>query len=143
MEATAASLPDTLLQWVATLGKGVVGRVERHVARREAWLVDVERSIGPPLEGFLRIDRAPRKGSHVSLRREALICAALRPRGIPVPALLGWNEEHHAALFSREPGRADIHDLKDVRQQRRVMEDFIDIIARLHQLKPETLGLKD
>jgi aminoglycoside phosphotransferase (APT) family kinase protein len=60
-----------------------------------------------------------------------------------VPALLAWNEEHHAALFSREPGRADIDALQDSQQQRRVMEDFIDIIARLHQLDESELGLND
>ncbi len=143
MSDSDAKLPDGLLEWVAREGNGEVTRVERHVARREAWIVDVTAADGSVLEGFLRIDRNPQEGAHVSLRREARICAALKPLGIPVPALLAWNEEHHAALFSREPGRADIHALKDAEQQRRVMEDFIDIVARLHQLDTDTLGLDD
>ena len=95
---------------------GEISRLERHVARREAWVIDVEGAGGTTLEGFLRIDRNPREGAHVSLRREAHICKALRPLGIPVPALLAWNEEFHAALFSREPGRADIDSLDDPRR---------------------------
>ncbi|MDX1736554.1 MAG: phosphotransferase, partial [Halioglobus sp.] len=143
MRETGTSLPPTLLDWVARQGGGEITRLERHVARREAWVVDVTGEGGTVLRGFLRIDRNPREGAHVSLRREALICKALRPLDIPVPALLAWNEEHHAALFSREPGRADIHALDNPTQQRRVMEDFIDIVARLHQLDADKLGLDD
>ena len=140
---TEGTLPAGLLHWVAREGGGEITHLERHVARREAWIVDVTDAGGNTLAGFLRIDRNPQEDAHVSLRREARICAALRSLGIPVPELLGWSEEHHAALFSREPGRADIHALEDPAQQRRIMEDFIDIVARLHQLDTHTLGLDD
>ncbi|MEM9257098.1 MAG: phosphotransferase family protein [Pseudomonadota bacterium] len=143
MSETHTGLPPALLERVAEQGGGKISRLERHVARREAWIVDVERPSGEVLEGFLRIDRKPVRDAHVSLRREAQICRALRPLGMPVPALLAWYEEHHAALFSREPGRADIDALDDSPRQRRVMENFIDIIARLHQLDPDALGLDD
>ena len=143
MTETTAELPENLLRWVAAQGQGDISRLERHIARREAWVVDVRRGDGTILEGFLRIDRNPSEGSNVSLRREAHICDALRPLSIPVPALLAWNEEYHAALFSREAGRADIHALDDQQQQRSVMENFIDIIARLHQLETAELGLDE
>lgn len=136
-------LPEGLIDWVQGLGPGRISRLERHVARREAWVVDVCRDDGSVLEGFLRLDRKPREGSNVSLRREARICEALMTQDIPAPALLGWNEQHHAALFSRDPGRADIHKLDNRQQQRTVMEDFIDVVARLHQLDNEQLGLVD
>lgn len=141
MSETLTTLPAGLLQWIAEQGDGEISRLERHVARREAWVVDVEGKEGAVLEGFLRIDRNPREGAHVSLRREAEICKTLRPLGIPVPALLAWNEEYHAGLFSREPGRADIHALDDRERQHKIMEDFIDIIAQLHQLDTDTLSL--
>ena len=143
MRETNTDLPENLLRWVAAQGQGNLSRLERHVARREAWVVDIARGDGSTLEGFLRIDRNPREGSNVSLRREASICNALRPLDIPVPALLAWNEEYHAALFSREVGRADIHALDDQQQQRSVMENFIDIIAQLHQLEIAELGLDE
>jgi aminoglycoside phosphotransferase (APT) family kinase protein len=137
------NLPDGLLPWLETLGPGKITRLERHVARREAWVVDVQRQDGTLLEGFLRIDRNPREGSNVSLRREARICESLMHQDIPVPALLAWNEVHHAALFSRDQGRADIHNLTNTEQQRAVMEDFMDVVARLHQLDPKELELED
>ena len=143
MGDSASALPSPVLDWAATQGRGKITRLERHVARREAWVVDIESESGTVLEGFLRIDRNPRSSDHISLRREANICKALRPLGIPVPALLAWNEDHHAALFSRERGRADIDALENPQQQRRVMENFIDIIARVHQLDESELGLGD
>ncbi|MFO7550339.1 MAG: phosphotransferase family protein [Haliea sp.] len=143
MSISNHDLPAGLLNWLETLGKGQLSRLERHVARREAWVVDVTAADGSVLEGFLRLDRQPVAGSNVSLRREAGICRALMQTAIPVPALLGWNEAHHAALFSRVPGSADLPGVADEAQQRKVMEDFIDIIARLHRLDPDALALDD
>jgi hypothetical protein len=34
-------LPDGMVDWIAAVGDGRVTRLERHVARREAWVVDV------------------------------------------------------------------------------------------------------
>ncbi|MDG2411803.1 MAG: hypothetical protein P8M21_08155 [Halioglobus sp.] len=76
MRETNTDLPENLLRWVAAQGQGNLSRLERHVARREAWVVDIARGDGSTLEGFLRIDRNPREGSNVSLRREASICNA-------------------------------------------------------------------
>ena len=143
MATAKHDLPPGLLVWLEALGKGDITRLERHVARREAWVVDITIADGSVLEGFLRLDRQPVSGSNVSLRREAGICQALMQTAIPVPALLGWNEEHHAALFSRVPGSADLPGVADKTQQRQVMEDFIDIIARLHRLEPDALDLDE
>jgi len=136
-------LSPGLLAWLETLGKGHISHLERHVARREAWVVDIAAADGSVLEGFLRLDRQPVADGNVSLRREAGICQALMRTTIPVPALLGWNEEHHAALFSRVPGSADLPGVADRAQQRQVMEDFIDTIARLHRLDLDSLALDD
>ena len=50
-------LPDGLLDWVGEIGGGKVTHLHRHVARREAWVVDVERPDQSIFEGFLRIER--------------------------------------------------------------------------------------
>jgi len=136
-------LPAGVIPWLENLGSGQLTRLQRHVARREAWVVDISREDGSVLEGFLRIDRAPVEGSNVSLRKEARICEALMATDIPAPGLLGWNEEHHAALFTRDPGSADLPAVQDPRQQRAIMEDFMRVIARLHRLELNTLGLDD
>lgn len=136
-------LPDGVIAWVNEIGRGEISRLERHVARREAWVVDVGRPDGSTLEGFLRIDRGPVTRSNISLEREAHIVKALGQTSIPVPQLHGWNEELQTALFSRDPGRSDIDRLDDPSQQRAVMEDFVRIVARLHALDIDTLGLDE
>jgi aminoglycoside phosphotransferase (APT) family kinase protein len=136
-------LPDGVISWVNEIGGGEVSRLERHVARREAWVVDVVRPDGSKLEGFLRIDRNPASRSNISLEKEAHIVRALGGTSIPVPELHGWNEELQTALFSRDPGRSDIDKLEDSRQQRAVMEDFVRIVARLHALDIDALGLDE
>ena len=136
-------LPEGVTDWVEQIGGGEISRLERHVARREAWIVDVTPGDGPVLEGFLRIDRNPVAKSNVSLKKEARIVETLGATSIPVPKLHGWNESLHTALFARDPGRSDLDKLEDKAQQRAVMEDFIRIVARLHALDPDALGLDD
>ncbi len=60
MTEFAHDLPEGMVEWVdATGGRRVSPRLERHVARREAWVVDVTRPDGSVLEGFLRLERQP------------------------------------------------------------------------------------
>lgn len=136
-------LPLGLTDWLCQLGNGEISRLERHVARREAWVVDITATDGSVTEGFLRIDRKPNERSNISLRREARICQALSKTGVPVPSIIGWNEQHHAALFSRDSGRSDIQELDDLPRQQTIMKGFIDIIATLHTLDLDSLELND
>jgi aminoglycoside phosphotransferase (APT) family kinase protein len=136
-------LPGGVTEWVEGVGSGEITRLERHVARREAWVVDVTRRDGSVLEGFLRVDRNPVRRSNISLEKEARIVEALGPTSIPVAKLHGWNETLQAALFERDPGRSDLDKLEDSVQQRAIMEDFIRIVARLHALEIDALGLDD
>ena len=39
-------LPDTMTDWIAEVGGGQITHLHRHVARREAWGVDVTRPDG-------------------------------------------------------------------------------------------------
>ena len=47
-------LPDGMVEWIAGVGGGEITRLERHVARREAWVVDITRPDGSVLPCFLR-----------------------------------------------------------------------------------------
>ncbi len=137
-------LPDGMVEWVAEVGGGEITRLQRHVARREAWVVDVTRPDGSVLEGFLRLERTPAgPRSSTSLVRETRIIQALAATDIPVPDVYGVNDELHCTLFERVRGRSDIDKLDDPRQQRAVMEDFIRVIARMHTLDLDELGLAD
>ncbi len=136
-------LPEGVTAWVESLVGGEITRLERHVARREAWVVDVARPDAATLEAFLRIDRHPVPNATVSLEKEARIVQALESTSIPVARLHGWNPALQTALFARDPGRSDVDRLEDRLQQRAVMEDFIRIVARLHALDIDSLDLDD
>lgn len=143
MTSLVHDLPTGIPEWVETLGRGKISRLHRHVARREAWVVDVTRPDGSVLEGFLRLQREADSVDPRRLERETRIVQALAETGVPVPQVHGWNPELQATLFERDPGRADLDKIDDPAQQRSVMEDFIRIVARLHALEPDALALGD
>lgn len=130
-----------MADWVRSVGGGEITRLERHVARREAWVVDVARDDGSVLEGFLRLERDRHPSAPSPLAKETAIVEALGSTSIPVPVVHGWNPELTCTLFERDPGRSDIDKLDDPDQQRAVMEDFITVMARFHQLDLDDLGL--
>lgn len=142
MSALVHDLPEGMIEWVAGVGGGEITRLRRHVARREAWIVDVTRSDGSVLEGFLRLQRDTH-GNPRLLERETRILQALGRHGISVPEIHGWNPALRATLMARDPGRSDLDAIEDPAQQRAVMEDFIRIVARFHTLDLDALGLDD
>ncbi|HEY2304227.1 MAG TPA: phosphotransferase family protein [Acidimicrobiales bacterium] len=133
-------LPDGMAEWVAQVGGGRITRLERHVARREAWVVDVARSDGSVTEGFLRLERETVPDDPWSLAKETRIVATLDGTPVPVPKVLGRSDELSATLFERVPGRSDLPAV-GVDQQRAVMQDFIGIVSELHRLDPGDLDL--
>jgi aminoglycoside phosphotransferase (APT) family kinase protein len=141
-DGLAHDLPEGTVEWIAAVGGGTITRLERHVARREAWVVDVTRPDGSVLEGFLRLDRhdVPETSS-TSLVRETKVIQALGTTDIPVPEVYGRDDALRCTLFERVRGRSDIDKLDDPVQQRAVMEDFIRVIARMHRLDPDELDL--
>ena len=96
--SVTSGLPAGMLDWVAEVAGGPVVRAERHVARREAWVVDAERPDGSLLEGFLRLERDPKPGNMWSLEKETAIVTALGPTAVPVAMVHGWNADLTCAL---------------------------------------------
>ncbi|MFK7732594.1 MAG: phosphotransferase [Pseudomonadales bacterium] len=135
-------LPDGLLQWLAAATNGRITYLERHVARREAWKVDLQLNNGETIEGFLRLQRDT-GGDPQRLERETRILQAIAERGIPAPKIHAWSDEFRAVLMERDPGRSDIDKLESQQQQRAVMEDFMRVVARFHLLDPDELALDD
>jgi aminoglycoside phosphotransferase (APT) family kinase protein len=136
-------LPEGLAEWIAGIGGGEITRLHRHVARREAWVVDVSRPDGSVLEGFLRLQRDEGGVDPRRLERETRIIEALGRTDVPVPAVYGWNPGLRATLFQRDPGRSDLDRVDDPARQRAVMEDFMRVVARMHTLDLDALGLDD
>lgn len=136
-------LPEGMFEWISGVGGGEVTQLRRHVARREAWIVDVTRPDGSKLEAFLRLQRDPGGVDPRRLERETRITQALEATDIPVTPVHAWNPDLRATLFARDPGRADIDKLTDPAQQRAIMEDFMRVVARMHQLDLDALALDD
>ena len=145
MTALKHDLPEELVEWMAHTGEGKVTKLYRHVARREAWVVDITRSDGSVLEGFLRLQRGqPQQAPDPQrLEREVRVMQLLHQRGIPAPKVYGWHGELKAALLERDPGRSDIDKLDSPEQQRAIMQDFMDVLANIHLLNIDELGLDD
>lgn len=146
MEELEHDLPEGMAEWIAEVGGGKISHIHRHVARREAWIVDVTRPDGSVLNGFLRLQRGQGSEKDVDprrLERETRIIQALADTGVPVPEVYGWNPDLRATLFERDLGRSDIDKLEDPVQQRAIMEDFIRVVAKMHTLDLEALGLDD
>jgi aminoglycoside phosphotransferase (APT) family kinase protein len=133
-------LPEGTVEWLAAAGGGRIARLERHVARREAWVVDLERADGSVRECFLRLERQLVADDPWSLGKETRIVAALGDTAVPVPKVYARSERPSLTLFERVPGRADLPAVGP-EQQRAVMTDFMGIVAALHQLDPERLDL--
>lgn len=137
------SLSTEVTQWLAIIGAGDVTRCARHIARREAWVVDVTRPDGSRAEWFLRIDRAKSgRANPFSLARETRVLRALGAAGIRVPRIDGWHEQHQVALQERVAGSSDLPPAPPA-QRRAVLLDFISEIARLHAITPEQLALSE
>ncbi|MCA9506132.1 MAG: phosphotransferase [Myxococcales bacterium] len=143
MSALQHDLPEGTIEWIESVAAGRVESLRRHVARREAWIVDVACDDGSRLEGFLRIQREDGGVDPRRLERETRITQALERCGIPVATVHGWNPELRTTLFARDPGRADIDRLEDPARQRAIMEDFMRVVARMHQLDLDALALDD
>jgi aminoglycoside phosphotransferase (APT) family kinase protein len=135
-----SDLPAGMLDWVSEVAGGPVVRAERHVARREAWVVDVQRPDEWVLEGFLRLEREPKPGNWWSLEKETAIVTALGSTDVPVAGVYGWNPDLTCALFERVAGTGAIADAAP-ENRRVIMEQFIDAIAAMHRLDLDALGL--
>jgi aminoglycoside phosphotransferase (APT) family kinase protein len=124
-------LPTGIPEWLREVGNGEITRLERHTARREAWVVDIKGPTGSVAEGFLRLERTPIPGNPWSLARETCIVDTLRDTRVPVPRVLAQNTALACTLFERVRGRSDLQNAAPA-QQRSVMEHFFDIVADLH-----------
>lgn len=142
----ADGLPSDVLDWLETSLSGKVTHAERFVSRREGWLVDVTRTDGDRLEGFLRLERfagGKLKQPACQVRLETGVIKALHDQDLPVPAVMAHSELLQATLFERVPGRDDIHELDDRAQQGAIARDFMRHLARLHTMPVEGLDLPE
>ena len=137
-------LPVGTVEWIESITAERVSSLHRHVARREAWVVETLSSHTSKQLYFLRIDRAGAKGrgGPWSLLRETKIIQALAPTDVPAQKIIAWHDEFHLALQEMVVGDSEL-DQVDRPQQHAVMMNFMAALAELHRLDPHALNLSE
>jgi aminoglycoside phosphotransferase (APT) family kinase protein len=104
--------------------------------------VDAERD-GQKLELFLQRARSGSSpgASFIDFAREAEVCRALRPLGIPVPRVWGVDVGLNAMLVDRAQGVTWFHAPKDQGEAVSVARDFIGHLATWHAVPARQLEL--
>ncbi|OAA27401.1 putative aminoglycoside phosphotransferase [Frankia sp. EI5c] len=99
---------------------------------------------GRPRKLFLRRNATPPTAGSAfhSLATEAEIVAALRRAGAAVPAVHAVHPQHEAVLMQRVTGETWFSRITDPREQVRVAQDFIRVLAGIHRLDPRHLGIR-
>lgn len=137
-------LPAGTVAWIESITAESVLTLRRHVARREAWVVETGSDSMSKQSYFLRIDRAGAKGhgGPWSLLRETKIIQALAATDVPAQKIIAWHDELHLALQEMVVGDSEL-DQFERPQQHAVMMNFMAALADLHRLDPHTLNLSE
>ena len=109
------------------------------------WTVDVVRPDGAVVELFARGDRGPASALSAvyDLAREALIVNALTRVGVPTPAFVAYEPQATVLLLERARGRSDFTAIPDAARRQRIARHFIEVIAALHSVDVDSLGLDE
>lgn len=130
-------------------------------ASREAWIFDVHwRDAGgahfepcilmrEPVASVLVSDDAPDviNGTRRTVATEIRVVRAMEKAGLPVPTVL-WHDPQGAwlerpfAVSRRLPGSADAAALMGGDHVEALLDQYIEVLARLHRLDPADLGLE-
>lgn len=131
-----------LVAWIEQIAHCRVLDVEKQGRGRPAWFIDAETAAGAK-RLYLRGDRGIERGinRHYPLSREAKLLAGLERHGIPVPHTYGYSTEHKALLQDFVPGGVRFHHIADPEERDRTGDDFMRVLAKLHRLTPDQLGL--
>lgn len=139
--AEQAGLPEMdrkVFDWLsANLGR--VCAFSPHPRWRTGWDAEVERD-GVTTSLHIRGPRGANYMSPVDMRQEAEIHRAYLANGIPAPRVLGVIEDPYSLVLERIPGRINSATIDDPVARRRVREDFIGIVARVHRLPAEAFA---
>src|SRR3546814_7900210 len=102
---------------------------------RLGWFVDVGRA-GRDHELFLQAGRGLGSGpsSFQGFEIEAEVYRALRPHGIPVPNVWGYDKALDLLLVDRIPGTFWFHPPASAEEQVSVAQDFVRHLAAWHRI---------
>lgn len=135
---TSVAYPDaataSVARWVGANIGGQVAQITRQARWRPVWFVDVDRD-GQRLELLVRGERTDMP-LIFPLDHEMRLQACMHAHGIPTPQVHGWIDDPRAYVMDRVPGAADFAGSSE-EERRSVVEDYLQILARLHALDIE------
>jgi aminoglycoside phosphotransferase (APT) family kinase protein len=120
----------------AQIERLVGGRIislERQPRWRKAWYAVVERD-GATVPIYVRGDKQIDAEPYPGLDREAAILGLFRANDLPVPRVYGMTENPAAIVMDRVSGTRDVGQAVDDDERRRVAEQYIEVLARMHEL---------
>jgi aminoglycoside phosphotransferase (APT) family kinase protein len=121
-------------EWIRTHIGGTVVGMRRQARWRPVWFVDVERD-GERLDVMVRGDRTD-AAPLFPLEHEMRFQELLEEDGIPVPHVYGWCDEPRAFVTAAVGGSNNFERSTDD-ERAAVMDEYMGILARIHQLDLE------
>ena len=138
-------LAPPAVDWIESVtGRRLVGARRIPAGGRVGWFVDVTgpRPGDDPEALFLQSGRnLPAPSSFRGFEVEAEVYRALRPHGIPVPRVWGFDAGLDLLLVDRIPGTVWFHPPATVEEQEAVARDFVGHLATWHRLGAHALDL--
>jgi len=118
---------------IAQLTGAEVLSLRRQARWRKAWFATV-RSGGKQRELYIRGDKQLDAEPYPGLDREARIIALFEENGLPVPHLYGMTQDPVGIVMDSVPGTRDVAQATDDAERKRIAEDYIAVLARMHRL---------
>jgi hypothetical protein len=119
--------------WIENEVGGRITRFERQPRWRPAFFIELERG-SERLRLYLRGARAEIPNGDAALHHEMRVLQQLEAGGIPVPHVHGMCPEPVGIVMDWSPGRANLATADDDAQRHAVLNDYIEILARMHAL---------
>jgi aminoglycoside phosphotransferase (APT) family kinase protein len=119
--------------WLERELGGRVVSVRRQPRWRPAFFLELERD-GERVPLYWRGKRGEIANGDEQLEREANVLLAMEREGIPVPHVHAFCPDPAGIVMDRLPGRANLATADSDAQRRAVLDDYVDILARLHSI---------
>jgi aminoglycoside phosphotransferase (APT) family kinase protein len=133
--ALEGEMDRAIRNWLAAHLGTVVG-FHRHARWRTGWDVEIERD-GSRTSYYIRGPRGDNYVSPIDMVQEAAIHRAYLSNGIPAPKPIAVIDDPCSLVLERLPGTINTQTIADTATRQKVREEFIEIIARQHQIPLE------
>jgi aminoglycoside phosphotransferase (APT) family kinase protein len=116
---------------------GKVTQFAPHARWRTGWDAEVFRD-GELLSLYIRGPRGDNYTSPINMAQEAAIHRAYLANGITVPKAIALIDDPESLVLERIPGIINTGAIADANTQKKVREEFVEIMAAIHRLPPHS-----